>query len=211
MRGAIFDIDGTILNSMSMWIDVTLKFLENIDVHMTREECEKFQTMTLEESLPMIKHDYGITMSDEEITEEFKRMVVDEYKTSVQPKPGAAEYIHKLHDDGVKIAVATSGYEGVWKSAFERIGILDCISAAAYSAEVGVNKSNPDIYLLAAKRLGVEPAECVVFEDILPGIEGAKKGGFTACAVWDKSNDAETDALKSAADRYITSFEELLD
>ncbi|MCD8390606.1 MAG: HAD family phosphatase [Firmicutes bacterium] len=210
MRGAIFDIDGTILNSMTMWIDVTTKFLSDFDVYLTPRQCEIFQTMTLEESLPMIRDKYDIKMSEEEIRGEFKRLVTDEYKTTVQAKPYAAEYVKKLYADGVKIAVATSGYEDLWRPAFERFGIDGCVSAAAYSAEVGVNKSNPDVYLLAAKRIDVEPSDCVVFEDIVPGINGAKKGGFKTCAVWDSSNENQTAELKRDADRYIKSFKELM-
>lgn len=75
---------------------------------------------------------------------------------------------------------------------------------------MGVNKSNPDVYLLAAERIGVAPSECVVYEDIVPGIEGAKKGGFETCAVWDISNTGKTEELKKKSDRYIKSFAELL-
>ena len=66
----------------------------------------------------------------------------------------------------------------------------------AFSSEVGVNKSNPDVYLLAAKRIGIPPEECTVFEDITTGIGGAKKGGFSTCAIFDETNADETDALK---------------
>lgn len=210
MKGAIFDVDGTVLDSMPMWLDVTVELLADFGVKKTREDCEQFMTMTLRESLPWIKNTYGVKMTLDEISELFKSKVINAYKNTIPAKPYVAEYIKKLHGGGVKIAVATSGYEGVWSLAFERLGILDCISAAAYSNEVGVNKSNPDIYLLAAQRLGVTPDECTVYEDILPGVEGAKKGGFSTCAVWDVSNDNDTDRLKSAADRYIHDFSELM-
>ena len=82
--------------------------------------------------------------------------------------------------------------------------------ACAFSSEVGVNKSNPDVYLLAAKRIGIPPEECTVFEDITTGIGGAKKGGFSTCAIFDETNADETDALKQLSDHYITGWEELL-
>ena len=84
------------------------------------------------------------------------------------------------------------------------------IDACAFSTEVMKNKSHPDVYLLAAERIGVAPHDCTVFEDITIGIGGAKKGGFYTVAVADKSNTAEQDELKQVADRFITDFTELL-
>ena len=109
-----------------------------------------------------------------------------------------------MHNSGIKIAIATSGYEELCKTAFTRLGVWNYIDACAFSSEVGVNKSNPDVYLLAAKRIGIPPEECTVFEDITTGIGGAKKGGFSTCAIFDETNADETDALKQLSDHYIT-------
>ena len=116
----------------------------------------------------------------------------------------------KLHDDGVKIAIATSGYEELCRKAFIRLGVWQYIDACAFSSEVGVNKSNPDVYLLAAKRIGIPPEECTVFEDIVTGIGGAKKGGFKTCAIYDETNVDDTEKLKQLSDCYITGWKDLL-
>lgn len=206
MKGAIFDVDGTLLDSMNAWYELIDRFFREHGSVLSDEQQDYFKELTLNESIPMIIDKLGLSVTVDELLEEFKQRMFKEYAENIPPKAGALEYVRSLHDSGVKIAIATSGYEGLCKAAFMRLGVWDCIDACAFSAEVGVNKSNPDVYLLAAQRIGVLPEECVVFEDILRGIGGAKKGGFTTCAVYDDSNANETDTLKQLADYYITDW-----
>ncbi len=209
MKGAIFDVDGTLLDSMTVWRNITERFLKKYDIALSDEKAAQYKEMTLEESLPQIIAEFKLKLTHEEIFSEFKQMVAEEYALRVELKDGAKEYIEKLHDEGIKIAVATSGYEGLCKSAFKRLGIIDYIDAYAFSSEVGCNKSKPDVYLLAAERLGLNPWDCTVFEDIVPGIESSRKAGFKTCAVYDDTNKHETEILKNTADKYITNWKEL--
>lgn len=211
MRGAIFDVDGTLLDSMGVWWDVLIDFFKENGQTLKDEDALKYYDMTLDESIPLMKRTLGITdVTDAEISDKLKYMAGVAYAKTIPIKEGADKYIRKLHNSGVKIALATSGYEELCKRAFTRLGIWDCIDACAFSSEVGVDKSHPDVYILAAKRLGLKPEECTVFEDIKKGIEGAKSGGFRTCAIFDATNEAETEELKKAADRYIISWSELL-
>ena len=210
MKGAIFDVDGTLFDSMSMWYDLVIRFFEEHGGELTEDEVLRYKDMTLEESIPEITERLNLDMTFDEILACLKGMAADYYRNSVLLKDGAAEYIKKLRGEGVKIAIATSGYEELCKAAFTRLGVWDMIDARAYSEEVGVNKSNPDVYLLAAKRLGLEPQDCTVYEDIVKGLGGAKKGGFHTCAVYDDSNKNETEELKEIADSYIAGWRELI-
>lgn len=208
--GAIFDADGTILDSMSVWRDITVKILAEKGFSPDDEELVSYTSMTLEESMPILKKKYGFSESSEELKAEFERRIGHAYLYEIAPKPYAADYIKLLNAQGVKIAVATSGYRALCEGALRRIGIADIIDAYAFSSEVGVNKSNPDIYLLAAERIGILPADCMVFEDLPSGIQGAKKAGMQTTAIYDFSNADSTAFLKRCADRYINSWEELL-
>lgn len=210
MKGAIFDVDGTILNSMSVWNKVTDDFFKKHGLVLTAEKAAQYKEMTLNESLPQINEEFGLGMTFEEIYEDFRTMVAVEYAENIQLKPNVDKYLKKLHESGVKIAVATSGYEGMCKDAFSRLGILDYIDAYAFSSEVGVNKGQPDIYFLAAKRIGADVGDCVVYEDIVRGIVTAAKAGFGTCAIYDDTNANETQLLQSYSDRYITEWDELL-
>ena len=210
MRGAIFDVDGTLLDSMNMWFQLVVEFYKLHGRELSMEEALEYGDVTLEESVPVIIEQLGLEMTVGELIGELKMMAVKQYEDFLPLKEGAAEYMKKLHDEGVKIAIATSGYEELCKRAFTRLGVWQYIDACAFSAEVGVNKSNPDVYLLAAERLGVKPEDTTVYEDILKGIIGAKKGGFHTCAIYDSSNEADTEELKKTADNYITSWNDLL-
>lgn len=210
MTGAIFDVDGTILDSMQVWYKVTTNFFEMHNLVLTEEKAASYKEMTLDESLPQINEEFNLGMTNDEILEEFRQLIIHEYAFNIQLKPNIDIYLKKLHDSGVKIAVATSGYEGMCKSAFKRLDILKYIDAYAFSSEVGVNKGNPDIYLLAAERIGLKPQDCTVYEDIVLGLETARKAGFKTCAIYDDTNSYETQRLKQVSDRYITGWEELL-
>lgn len=210
MKGAVFDVDGTLLDSMDMWFNLVIEYFKEHGESLSREEAEEYGDMTLEESAPVVIERLGLDKTVGELVSELKMMAVRQYENALPLKEGAAEYMKKLHGEGVKIAIATSGYEELCKKAFTRLGVWQYIDACAFSSEVGVGKSNPAIYLLAAKRLGVEPQECVVYEDILKGIKGAIKGGFQTCAIYDRTNAADTAELKKTADKYITEWKELL-
>lgn len=210
MKGAIFDVDGTLLNSMGAWFTATERFFKENNIKYNDDTINEFKEMTLDESLPKIKEDNNLSMPVEDIFNWFIKTVEREYETAIPAKIGACEYLKKLRGMGIKIALATSGYEHTCKAAFTRLGVWEYIDACAFSSEVGVNKSNPDVYLLAAERLGLSPRDCVVYEDIVLGVNGAKKGGFKTCAVMDASNLSQWEELKKAADMYIKDFTELL-
>lgn len=210
IRGAIFDVDGTILESMTVWEQVTTNFYAINGLVLEREEAILFQEMTMDESMPYIKNKYKLNMTVPEMSEKFKELIKEEYEQHLQAKPYVVEYIKKLHTNGVKLAIATSGYPEFCRAAFKRLGIEDLFENYTLSSEVGVNKSHPDVYLLAASRMKLPPEECMVFEDIPTGIKGAKKGGFLTCAVYDDTNIHFTEKLREYADIYIKSWKELL-
>lgn len=210
MKGAIFDVDGTILDSMTMWVGITNAFFREHGIDITPEQTLAYQCMSFEESLVKIHDEYLPQMSVEEMFAEFSRRADEAFINDVQPKDGACEYIKSLYDKGVKIAVATSGFPHLCRAAFKRIGILQYIDEFAFSSEVGCSKSKPDIYLLAAKRLGLRPMDCTVYEDIITGVMSAKSAGFKVIAIEDPTNAQDKDRLIQCSDRYITGWKELL-
>ncbi len=209
-KAAIFDMDGTILDSMGMWKNLTIKFMRSRNLDISDEEISIYKEMTMEESMPAIKEKFKLTDTVEDMKAEFSRLGYDAYTNTVELKPYAKEYLQMLKKCGIKIAIATSSFPDLSKAALNRLGILNLIDAFAFSAEVGVNKSNPDVYLLAAERLSAEPCECMVFEDIVMGIKGAKSAGMKTTAIYDFTNENDTELLKATADRYIRSWKELL-
>ena len=209
-KGAIFDVDGTILDSMLLLYGVAERYFARYEKTLTPELSEKITDMRLEDSLPLLIDYWKMDMTPEEALQGIKDMMKYEYEHSIQAKPYVCEYIKSLHDRGVKIAVATSGYIELCSLALKRIGVLEYIDAFAFSWEVNCPKSKPDVYLLAAERIGLKPHECTVYEDILIGIQSSKKADFKTCAIDDATNQNDTDMLKGEADMFITSWKELL-
>lgn len=210
IKGAIFDIDGTILDSMGIWVKITGDFFKRHGIDISNEQLLSYQSMSFEESLVGIQRTYLPHMPTQEMFDEFSKLAAFEYANSIPAKDGVCEYIRQLHNNGVKLAVATSGFPELAVSALKRLEIYDCFSAFAYSSEVGCSKSNPDIYLLAATRLGLTPESCTVYEDILTGIKSAKAAGFSTVAIADNTNSADKERLIQHSDRYITGWDELL-
>lgn len=209
MKAAIFDMDGTLLDSMHVWDKITSEFFKKYNLTYTSELLEQFQEMTLQESCMLIKERFALSQSADEINSELNRMAADEYINRIPLKPYAKEYVTQLHKSGIKLAIATSGYYDLCRAALSRTGIWDMFDAVALSSEVGVNKANPDVYLLAAERLGVKPEECTVFEDILTGTLGAKKAGMKVIAIYDESSENVSEQIRAAADGYIMSWSEI--
>ncbi len=210
VKGAIFDVDGTILNSMGTWCNVTSSFFSDMGVKLSDGDMIKFQKMSFEESLPIIQREYLPHISFEDMFRQFVERISYEYINNIPAKDGVCEYMHKLHSDGVKIGIATSGFKELCFAALKRIGVFDVIDSFTFSSETGKGKTEPDVYLLAAKRIGISPQECMVFEDILPGIISAKSAGFRTTAIADIANMHDTERLIQHSDHYITGWKELL-
>lgn len=209
-KGAIFDLDGTLLDSMHIWHDVDEEFFRRRNLKVTPEYIEIIKNMHLKAAAVYTKEKYNIKEDIDEIVDEWLDLCTQGYLNNVDLKPGVFEYLEALHKKGVKMAFATASEKQVCEGVLKKHKIFDFFSSFAYVSEINIGKTEPDIYLLAAERIGVNPEDCIVFEDIIEGICGAKKGSFTVCGVYDKSSDKDQEVIKETADYYINSFEELL-
>ena len=137
-------------------------------------------------------------------------MALFEYANNIKAKPYASEYLHKLKKSGAKIALATASHKELYTAVLKSNGMLDCFDCFVTTDEAERGKGFPDVYLLAAERLGYDPDECIVFEDIIEGIRGARLGGFVTAAVINSFFPEDNELMKKEADLFITDFSELL-
>lgn len=209
-KGAIFDLDGTLLDSMHIWHDVDVEFFRRRNLEVTNDYVEVIKNMHLPAAAIYTKEKYNIAESTDEIVQEWLDLCTEAYLHKVDLKPGVFEFLKSLYDNGIKMAFATASEKQVCEGTLKNRGIFDFFSSYAYVSEINIGKTEPDIYLLAAKRMGVNPKNCIVFEDIIEGICGAKKGNFATCGVYDKSSAKDEEKIREIADYYINSFEELL-
>ena len=207
IQGAIFDLDGTLLDSLHVWNDVDTRFFAKRGMGLPEGYQEAIKPMELYEAAIYTKAQFRLPETPEELVEEWHSMIREEYALRVEMKPYAKEYLEKLAHEGIKLGVATSSSREIFLPCLKRHGVDQLFSALTETREAARGKSFPDPYLLAAERLHIPPEHCAVFEDILVGIRSAKAGGFYTVAVADPFSRADEILLKSEANLFITSFE----
>lgn len=208
IRGIIFDLDGTLVDSMALWSAVDRKFLNSFGKEPKDSLEEAIKTMSFTESLVFIKEDYDIPISVEEMANVFHHLVGDAYRYEVPPKAGVRDFIDYCRKRGIRMAVATANSEELTAAALERLEVMPCIDFILTCNDVGVNKNSPEIYREACRRMGLKSENVVVFEDALHCVVTAKSAGFSVVAVADESAKAEEELLRLQADYYITDYKE---
>lgn len=212
IKGAVFDLDGTLLDSAWVWDKVDQDFLGARGFDVPDDYVEAISPLGATKAAIYTKERFGLDDENiKDIVREWFDMARLEYKVDVVCKPYAKEFVKKLYDMGISLAVATSSDKELFMSTLKREGLLGYFDAIVTVEEVPRGKGFPDIYEEAARRIGVTCRECVVLEDILLGVKAAKTGGFISVGVEDEKSLHHAESIKEIADVYIQSFEELMD
>jgi HAD superfamily hydrolase (TIGR01509 family) len=206
IKGAIFDFDGTLVDSMFIWDSFGEDYLRTLGKEPKENLTETFKTFTLEQAAEYYREHYGVTLSVGEIVDGVNEMVAEIYKTKVALKNGVPEFLHDLQSKGVKMCVATVTDRPIVEDVLVSLGIRDFFVEILTCAEVGYNKEIPHIYRTALEVLGTKKDETVVFEDALHALMTAKNDGFPVAAVYDKHELRQTE-MKENSDYYITNYE----
>ena len=209
-QAVIFDLDGTLIDSNGVWEKIDRDFLSRFNIIIPDEEVYKITAMSFEDCAQYFINKLGVPMSTDEIISECSKMAVYEYQHSIRLKPYALDYINFLKKNKIKIGIATASSRELYEPVLKNNGVYELFDAISTTSEVEKGKGYPDIYLLTAEKMGVAPEECMVFEDILQGVIGAKAANMTAYGVYDKYSEYEMQKIKSVADGYIVDFSEML-
>mgnify|MGYP001022105169 CR=1 FL=1 len=182
----IFDLDGTVLDSMSVWNNLGRSYLEskNIDARLDLESI--IETMTLEEAAEYCIKEYGISDSIECIVLDIVRMVEDNYKYEVQLKQGVKEYLEEEYILGSRMCILTSSDDSYIDAALKRVGVYDYFESIYTCGQLGLSKNSSDIYSKTCELMNVKPEEAIVFEDAQYAIDSARAAG---CIVIQQKND----------------------
>lgn len=211
IKAVIFDLDGTLVDSMWMWKAIDVEYLGRYGHQCPKTLQREIEGMSFSETAAYFKEHFAIPESLEEIKAEWIRMAIDKYRQEVPLKKGVLAFLKALKIRDIKAGIATSNGRELADAVLESLGISGYFETVIVGCQVAAGKPAPDVYLEAAKRLHVIPEECAVFEDLPAGILAGKRAGMTVFAVEDAFSRDLREEKARLAHYFIEDFNQLLD
>ncbi|SCJ50973.1 Phosphatase YniC [uncultured Eubacterium sp.] len=203
IKGAIFDVDGTLLDTMPIWTNSGANYLASLGIEAEPRLGDKLFAMTVDMGAEYLKANYGLPQSCREIAKGINGIVEGHYFNDADFKLGARELLDRMKSAKIPLAIATSTEKYCIEAAFDRLGYKDYFDVILTCGEVGASKSNPKIFFEAVAALGTPIEDTWLFEDGLYSIKTAKAEGFKIVGVYDKVSEADQEGIKQYADIYV--------
>ena len=203
---AIFDMDGTLIDSMVFWKNLATEYLTSKGIlQIPADILEQIKPMTMSESAALFRREFGLTG---DVEAQMNEMMEDHYRNDIPLKPGVWEYLENLHRQGVRMRVASATAEHLMESCLTRLGVRQYFEFLLSCETVGAGKRSPLVYQESARRLGTVPGEIAVYEDALYAVQTAKAAGFHVVGVYDDSAADSWQAIEQESDEVILNWEE---
>lgn len=210
IKGVVFDLDGTLIDSMSVWHNIDIDFLKENGVDNPPENISDImKKLTVDEASQYFIDNFGLDLTPGYITKRIEEMVRIQYEQLIALKPYVIETLDYLDSLGIPYGVATATYKNLAEAVMKRCGIYDRMKFLVTEIEYPNGKTFPDIFLGCADRLGCKPCGTLVIEDSLHCIETASKAEFITAAVYDDASLCDMAEIKKTADYYWNSLDEL--
>lgn len=206
----IFDLDGTLIDSMWMWESIDIEYLQKFGIELPEDLQRKIEGMSFSETASYFKERFQLTDSLDQIKSDWNQMAWDKYMNEVPLKEGVQELLEFLKSERIPAGIATSNSRELVDLVIEKQGIKEYFASIRTSCEVAKGKPSPDIYLLVAEDLGVDPKRCLVFEDVLQGVMAGKNAEMKVCTVYDKFSERDREEKMKLSDYYVNSIREVL-
>lgn len=206
-RFAIFDMDGTLVDSMRYWEQLAGEYLSRHGIRrIPPVVLEQIKPMTMEQSAALFIQTFGIPGTPQEVAAEMNAMIDEHYRRDIPLKPGVRQYLAELAARNVRMCVASATAEDLMTACLTRLGVAGYFRFLLSCETVGAGKDRPDVYLAAAERLGCAPVDAAVYEDALFAAKTAKRAGFYLVGVYDAGGADSWPELADLADECIKSF-----
>ena len=213
IKGVIFDIDGTLLDSMPVWNHLGERYLQKMGFKEEETEglSQRISTMPFTEGIRYIKKEYSLDIAEEKIREQLQEMIAGAYCDEIALKAGAKEYLQFLKERGIPCILATAGDASLVTAALKRLKVWEEFQGLLLCEEFNTSKREAKIYQLAMERLSLSrPEEVLVCEDVLHAIKSAKQAGFHVCGILDEANREDWEKIQEVADFTAKDFYELV-
>lgn len=208
-KAAIFDLDGTLANSNSVWEKLDRKILDKYNIPADDDFVKALASLTYEEAAGELRKK-GVPLSDENFIKEINTLAELEYATSIELKPFSVELIHHLKKQGLKIILATGSPKRLYEPLLKRFDVYRLFYGFITTDEIGKSKDSPDIYEKAAEIANVKLNECIIFEDTLTAVKTASDTDAFVCGIFDEYSEKYSSLIAEYSDIYVQSFDKLL-
>ena len=199
----IFDMDGTLLDSMEFWQNLGRQYLESKGKTPENNLEKIIESMTLKESASYFKTKYNLEEDVETIIKQVLDFIEDKYLNEIPLKKGVKEFLIKAHSNGYKMCILTTSEKSQAIGALKRTGVLDLFDEIYTDRDFDLSKKNPQIYVKTCEKMGESPSDTVVFEDALYAVESAKKSQCTVIGVYDEYSKCDWQNIKNIANSTI--------
>lgn len=207
-QAVIFDLDGTLIDSMWVWEQIDRVFLGRRGIAVKSDMHKQLEGKSFTEAADFFKKLYNLEMNVEEIKQEWNELALYAYSHEIQLKEGAREFLEMLRSQNIKMGIATSSSTELIDAVLTAHNIKQYFSYICTSCEAGRGKPFPDVYLKVAKELNVDPKNCLAVEDVPRGIEAGKRAGMTVWGIRDAQDDELWQEMQCLADCTIQDYKE---
>lgn len=201
LKGIIFDLDGTLIDSMGIWYNIDRQFLRENGVDNPPEDIsDRMKKMSVDESSEYFIKEFGLSCTKEYVIKRIEELVRTEYEENISLKPGVSVLLDYLDERGIPYGIATATYRRLAQAVLKRHGIFERFRFLLTDSEYPMGKKSPDIYIGAAERLALAPHETVVAEDALHCIQTASAAGFYTAGILDSHSEADREEIMRLSD-----------
>lgn len=209
IKGIIFDLDGTLIDSMGVWYGVDRKFLAENNVVPPENISEIMKTLSIDKAAEFFVNEFKLNCTTEYVIKRIEKMVADEYMYNIQLKEGVIELLDYLDSKDIPYCIATATYKMLAQAVLKRCGIYDRFKFILTGEDIKTGKTSPDIYFECSEKLGFSPDETMIIEDSLHCVKTAVSAGFYTIAVYDNAAENEWNEICRLADRNLLKISEI--
>ena len=209
-KAAIFDLDGTLIDSNDVWARIDVEFLARRGFQVPPDYLQDVRSLKFSEAADYTIKRFGLSDAPEALMGEWYHMAIGQYSRKVPLKPWAGEYLRFLKGRGVRLATATGLPRELYEAVLKNNGVFGLFEAHTSADETPRGKEFPDVYLLAAQKMGLPPGDCAVFEDVLACVKSALLAGMKVCAVYDPAAEKDWAEMSALATMSVRDFRELM-